>query len=224
MPDPTTNFATARRMMVDGQLRTYDITDQDLLSAMLELPREKFIPAAMSGIAYLDTDVSVGSAGRRMLKPMVLAKLIQAAGIKPADHVLDVGCATGYSSAVLAKLAASVVALEADNVLADTARRNLSDVGAASATVVTGPLAEGCSSRGPYDVILLNGAVESVPPQLLKQLKEGGRLVAVVGSGPASKATLYRSGGVNGEVSARAIFDASGALLPGFSKPAEFVF
>lgn len=224
MPDSTTNFATARRMMVDGQLRTYDITDQSLLSAMLELPREKFIPAAMSGIAYLDTDVSVGSGGRRMLKPMVLAKLIQAAGIKPTDHVLDVGCATGYSSAVLAKLAASVIALEADNGLADIARSNLSLVGAASVSVVTGALAEGCPSRGPYDVIVLNGAVETVPPRLLKQLKEGGRLVAVVGSGPALKATLYRSGGAKGEVSARAIFDASGALLPGFSKPVEFVF
>ena len=223
MPDPTTNFATARRMMVDGQLRTYDITDQELLSAMLEVPREKFVPTAMAGIAYLDTDVAVAS-GRRMLKPMVLAKLIQAADIASSDHVLDVGCATGYSSAVLAKVAGSVVALEADAGLADTARRALGEMGATSVTVVTGPLADGNASKGPYDVILLNGAVETVPPQLMNQLKDGGRLVAVVGSGPASKATLYRSRGSNNEISSRSIFDATGALLPGFSKPAEFVF
>ncbi len=223
MPDSTTNFATARRMMVDGQLRTYDITDQELLSAMLEVPREKFVPAAMSGIAYLDMDIAVGP-GRRMLKPMVLAKLIQAAGVTSGDHVLDVGCATGYSSAVLAKLAGSVVALEADSGLADSARRTLDAVGASSVVVMTGPLADGCAAKGPYDVILLNGAVEIVPPQLLKQLKDGGRLIAVIGSGPASKATLYRSMGPEGEVSSRPIFDASGALLPGFAKPAEFVF
>jgi protein-L-isoaspartate(D-aspartate) O-methyltransferase len=158
-----------------------------------------------------------------MLKPMVLAKLIQAAGVTAADRVLDVGCATGYSSAVLARLAGDVVALEADQALADMARRALGDEGGA-VSVVTGPLAEGCAAKGPYDVILLNGAVETVPRQLLKQLKEGGRLVAVVGAGPASKAILYRSAGANGEVSSRPIFDASGALLPGFSKPAEFVF
>jgi protein-L-isoaspartate(D-aspartate) O-methyltransferase len=223
MPDPTTNFAAARRMMVDGQLRTYDITDQELLSAMLEVPRERFIPAAQSGIAYLDTDIAVDH-GRRMLKPMVLAKLLQAAGITPSDHVLDVGCATGYSSAVLAKLASSVVALEGDSALADIARKTLKDVGATAVTVVTGSLSEGYPAKAPYDVIVLNGVVEIVPPQLLKQLKEGGRLVAVVGSGPATKATLYRRGGAGGEVSARPIFDATGALLPGFSKPAEFVF
>lgn len=222
MPDSTTNFATARRMMVDGQLRTYDITDQKLLSAMLEVQREKFVPATMAGIAYLDTDVAVGH-DRRLLKPMVLAKLIQAAGISPSDSVLDVGCATGYSAAVLAKLAGSVVALEADAALADAARRTLG-AGAGAVTVVTGPLADGCAAKGPYDVILVNGAVETVPPQLFKQLKDGGRLVTVVGSGPASKATLYRSLGRGGEVSSRAIFDATGALLPGFSKPAEFVF
>ncbi len=218
MPTSTTDFATARRMMVDGQLRTYDITDQTLLAAILDVPRERFVPAALTGIAYLDTDVPVGSARtRRMLKPMVFAKLVQAAAITDSDHVLDVGCATGYSAAVLAKLAGSVVAVESDAALADEARRTLGE-----AAVVSGPLAEGCAVRGPYDVIVVEGAIEAVPPQLLRQLKEGGRLVAVVGDGPASKATLYRQSG--GEISARPIFDASGAMLPGFSRPAEFVF
>ena len=223
MPDSTTDFASLRRTMVDGQLRTYDITDQELLSAMLEVPREKFVSAALSGIAYLDTDVPVGAErGRRMLKPMVLAKLIQAANITSTDHVLDVGCATGYSSAVLAKLAESVVALESDGNLAETARKALEQVAAHAVTVVNGPLPEGCAVRGPYDVIVVNGLVEAISPQLLSQLKEGGRLVTLVGEGPASKAMLYRS--VRGEVSARPIFDAAGATLPGFAKPAEFVF
>jgi len=223
MPDSTTDFASLRRTMVDGQLRTYDITDQELLSAMLEVPREKFVPAALSGIAYLDTDVPVGAErGRRMLKPMVLAKLIQAADVTSTDHVLDVGCATGYSSAILAKLAESVVALESDANLAETARKVLGQVGAHAVTVVSGPLPEGCAVRGPYDVIVVNGLVEVISPQLLGQLKDGGRLVTLAGEGPASKAMLYRS--VRGEVSARPIFDAAGAALPGFAKPAEFVF
>jgi protein-L-isoaspartate(D-aspartate) O-methyltransferase len=223
MPDSTTDFASLRRTMVDGQLRTYDITDQELLSAMLEVPREKFVPASLAGVAYLDTDVPVGAdRGRRMLKPMVLAKLIQAANVTSTDHVLDVGCATGYSSAVLAKLAGSVVALETDVNLAEMARKDLEMAGARSVTVVSGLLQDGCAARGPYDVIVVNGLVEAVSPQLLGQLKDGGRLVTLIGEGPASKAMLYRS--VRGEVSARPIFDAAGAVLPGFAKPAEFVF
>lgn len=223
MPDSTTDFASLRRTMVDGQLRTYDITDQKLLSAMLEVPRERFVPAAFSGIAYLDADIPFGpDRGRRMLKPMVLAKLIQAADVTSTDDILDVGCATGYSSAVLAKLAGSVVGLETDGNLTESARNILREVGATSVTVVAGPLPEGCPQHGPYDVIVLNGLVEAVSTQLLGQLKDGGRLVGLVGNGPASKAMLYRS--VRGEISARPIFDASGASLPGFSKPAEFVF
>jgi protein-L-isoaspartate(D-aspartate) O-methyltransferase len=217
--DHSPDFATARRMMVDGQLRTYDITDQTLLAAFLDVPRERFVSAAQTGIAYLDIDLPMGKSGaRRMLKPMVFAKMVQAAAIAPSDHVLDVGCASGYSAAVLAKLAGSVVALEADADLADEARKALG----AAVTVVNGPLAEGCAAKGPFDAILVEGAVEMLPPGLLRQLKEGGRLVAVVGDGPAAKATLYRL--VQGEISARPIFDASAARLPGFSKPAEFVF
>jgi len=221
------DFVAARRMMVDGQVRTADITDPRIVSAMMDLPRERFFPEEKASLAYLDIDVPVSGGGqpvRRLLKPMVLAKLIQAAGVTPADHVLDVGCATGYSSAVLARLAGSVVALEADPSLADSARRTLAEMGAGTVAVTTGPLADGYAAKGPYDVILLNGAVETVPPKLLSQLKEGGRLVAVIGTGPAAKATLYLSTGPQGEVSTRPIFDASGALLPGFSKPAEFVF
>ena len=137
------DFALARRMMVDGQVRTSDVTDLRIIAAMLELPRERFVSAADTDLAYLDTDVPAiqGAGGeqvRHLLKPMVLAKLIQAAAVKPDDRVLDVGCATGYSAALLARLARSVVALEQDPVLVRLARDNLQAVGAGNATVVTG--------------------------------------------------------------------------------------
>src|SRR6476619_3661462 len=148
------DFALARRMMVDGQVRTSDVTDLRIIAAMLELPRERFVSAADTDLAYLDTDVPAiqGAGGeqvRHLLKPMVLAKLIQAAAVKPGDRVLDVGCATGYSAALLARLARSVVALEQDPVLVRLARDNLQAVGAGNATVVTGPLTDGWQSDAP---------------------------------------------------------------------------
>ena len=140
MPD----FATARRMMVDGQLRTFDVTDQDILAAMLAMPREMFIPSSLAGIAYLDMEVPVGGNGARyLLKPMIFAKMLQSAEITPTSHVLDVGCSTGYSSAILSKLGGSIVALEEDADLASEARRNLAEVGAGDVAVVNGPLADG---------------------------------------------------------------------------------
>jgi protein-L-isoaspartate(D-aspartate) O-methyltransferase len=215
MPD----FATARRMMVDGQIRTYDVTDPAVLSAMLAVPRERFVQKELAGVAYIDTDVPVGNA-RRLLKPMVLAKLLQAAAIRPEMRVLDVGCATGYASAVLARMGAQVVALEEDSSLAAEARRALAD--ASEVTVVEGTLAVGWPDLGPYDVILVNGAVEAVPPALFKQLASDGRLVGIVGEPPACQAMLY--GVSQGVGSGRAIFDATAGRLPGFSKPAAFAF
>jgi protein-L-isoaspartate(D-aspartate) O-methyltransferase len=216
--------AAARRMMVDGQVRTADVTDKRLLAAMLELPRERFVPEDKAALAYLDLDVPVTESRppRRLLKPMVLAKLIQAAEVSEHDRVLDVGCATGYSSALLAHLAAAVFALEGDAALARQAKRILAEVGASTVSVVSGPLASGWPAAKPYDVILLNGATEVLPERLVGQLAEGGRLVCVLGSGPAGKATLYRC--VHGDISPRAIFDASAPLLPGFAKPQAFVF
>ncbi len=213
--------ANARRLMVEGQVRTADVTDADLLEAMQTLPRERFLPPALAPLAYMDNDIPLGN-GRALLKPMVLAKLIQAAWVSRSDRVLDVGCATGYSSAVLAALAGSVVALEEDADLARQAKESLAAVGATAVEVVTGPLTEGWASGGPYDVILLNGATEIPPDTLGRQLKPDGRLVGVHGRAPMSKAMTYHF--IEGHMVGRPIFDAAAKVLPGFVAPPEFVF
>ena len=221
------DFAEARRMMVEGQVHTYDVTDLRILTAMLEIPRERFVPADKQAVAYLDRDIAVDQAKaagpvRYLLKPAVLARLIQAANIADHDHVLDVGCASGYSTVLLARLAGSVVALEQDPKLADLAKATLADLGAANARVRVGALAEGVADEGPFDAILLNGSAGVVPAALIRQLKDEGRLVCVRGGLPMGKATIYRS--VSGHVTGQPIFDAVAPPLPGFSKPAEFVF
>lgn len=214
------DFATARRHMVDGQVRTADVTDLRILSAMSEIPREAFVPPSLAALAYLDRDLPVGEGHRRLLKPMVLAKLVQAAEIATGDHVLDVGCATGYGAAVLARIAGQVVALEEDARLAEAARAALA--AQSNVSIVIGPLTEGWPQTAPYDAILLEGAGEFAPHAFLRQLKEGGRLVCVLGSGPAAKAMLYSRSGA--ELGGRPIFDASAAVLPGFAKTPSFAF
>lgn len=213
--------AYARRLMVEGQVRTADVTDPDLLDAMLTVPREKFLPAALAPLAYLDNDIQIGK-GRALLKPMVLAKLIQAARVGNEDRVLDVGCGTGYSSAVLARLAGSVIALEEDLDLARQAREALAGVGATGVQVVIGPLTAGWPANAPYDVILLNGATEIVPEALGAQLKPAGRLVGIHGGSAAAKGTIYHM--VEGRLVGRPIFDGAAPLLPGFAAPLSFVF
>jgi protein-L-isoaspartate(D-aspartate) O-methyltransferase len=214
-----TDYAAARRNMVDGQVRTADVTDLRILSAMQEVARERFVPPQAAALAYLDLDLAVGE-GRRLLKPMVLAKLIQTANIAPTDKVLDAGCATGYSAALLARIGGEVVAQEQDENLAQVARGALASL--PNVRVVSGPLAAGWPQAAPYDVILLEGATETMPQALCRQLNDGGRLVCVLGSGPAAKAMLYcRSGD---DVGGRPIFDAAAALLPGFAKPPAFAF
>ena len=216
------DYAQARRTMVDRQVRTADVTDLRIIAALLEVPREAYVPVERRAIAYLDTDVPVNETGRVLLKPMVFAKLVQAAAIAETDHVLDVGCATGYSAAVLTRLAGSVVALEEDAALARAADAALSQTGATNVSVVSGPLTAGWPRGAPYDAILLEGAGEVVPDSLLSQLKDGGRLVAVVSSGAVGKATIYRATG--GRATAQPIFDAAAPVLPGFVKPRAFVF
>jgi protein-L-isoaspartate(D-aspartate) O-methyltransferase len=213
--------ANARRLMVEGQVRTADVTDTDLLDAMAILPREQFLPPSLAPLAYLDGDIPIGD-GRALLKPMVLAKLIQAARVRREDRVLDIGCGTGYSSAVLARLAGSVVALEEDAELARQAKQALAAIGAASVEVAVGPLTAGWPASGPYDVILLNGATEIALDMLGGQLKPDGRLVGIHGRPPAAKAMMYHL--TEGHVIGRPIFDAAARLLPGFVAAPAFVF
>ncbi len=210
----------ARRMMVDGQIRTADVTDPDILEAMLAVPRERFVPAAIAAQAYVDTDLPLGE-GRALLKPMVLAKLVQALRLRNTDHVLDVGCATGYSSAVLAQLAGSVVALEQNETLAGQARRAFEPADG-NIVAAVGPLSAGWPGAAPYDVILLNGATEVVPEALGRQLKPDGRLACVFGHGSMGKAMIYRL--IEGQLAGRPVFDAAAALLPGFVATPAFVF
>jgi protein-L-isoaspartate(D-aspartate) O-methyltransferase len=222
-------FAQARRMMVDGQLRTNDVTNPYLIAAFENVPRERFVPEAKRALAYLDLDLPVspdGSQGpvRYLLKPLVLAKLLEIAEVKSSDTVLDVGCATGYSSAILAQIAASVVAIEGDAALAAQATGNLSALGVTNAVVETGPLTEGARQVPDrrFDVILLNGAVEVIPEALERQLAEGGRLICVKQEGPVGRGMLFTA--TKGHISGRAVFDSVAPLLPGFARKPAFVF
>jgi len=216
-----TDFSAARRHMVDGQVRPSEVTDLRVITAMLEVPRERFVGSVATSLAYLDLDLDVGAgASRRLLKPMVLAKLIDAVDLSATDRVLDVGCATGYAAAVLARIAGQVVALEQDDGLAKAAQAALSSQ--ANVSVVSGPLVDGWRQGAPYDVILIEGAIEIEPQAFCSQLKDGGRLVCIVGSAPGAKAMLYRRSGE--EMGGRVIFDAAAALLPGFAKQPVFAF
>jgi protein-L-isoaspartate(D-aspartate) O-methyltransferase len=215
--------AIQRKNMVESQVRPSDVTDRRIIRAMLELPREEFVSERVRDLAYMDGPVQVTAAGpaRSLLSARVFAKLVQAAEIEPEDAVLDVGGATGYSTAVLARLAGTVVALECDGALAELARAKLASQ-PGKVQVVEGNLEDGWSADGPYDAIVVEGAVQEVPPQLLDQLKDGGRLVAIIGEGRMGRAAVWRrEGKAFGRLD---IFDASADPLPGFRKAREFAF
>jgi len=214
-----TDFAAARLNMVENQVRCNGVTDLGVIAAMSEVARERFAPPANQGIAYMDENLPLGN-GRYLLQPRAFAKLCQEAELSAADTVLDVGCATGYSSAVLARIAGSVVALEEDAALAAAAASALS--GLANVRMVTGPLAEGAPKHGPYSVIFLNGSVPAKPEVLCGQLAEGGRLLAVVAGGPVGHAHVFVR--AHGTVSGRVVFDATAFPLPGFEVAKSFVF
>jgi len=222
-----TNFETQRHNMVESQVRTNDVTDRRISNAMREIPREEYVPASVRPLAYIEDDLVVRRElgplpERAMLAPMVFAKLVQLAEIEPDDLVLDVGCGTGYSIAVLAQLAESVVGLEGDDALTERASTTLSDQGVDNAAIVTGPLTEGRPDQGPYDVIILEGRVPEVADSWRTQLKENGRLVAIVGERPMGKAIRFVRHG--NDWSRSVAFDASAALLPGFEKEEAFEF
>lgn len=219
------DFSELRVKMVDGQVRTTDVTSAPLLDAMLSVPREDFVGAAQRELAYIDEDIRIatGAGGARyLMEASPLAKLMQLAEISAADSALDVGCGTGYASALLSRLAKSVVALESDPALAETARSTLSSLGCGNVTVVQGALAQGHAAKAPYNVIFIGGGVEKVPESLLDQLAEGGRLVAVEGQGNSGVARLFfKAGGV---VTGRRAFNAAIKPLPGFEREHAFEF
>ncbi len=218
------DFATARQKMVDGQVRPSDVTDIRILDAMLAIPREEFVPANLRPIAYLDLDLDVGggAAKRCLIKPVVLAKMIQAAEIVETDKVLVVGCATGYSAAVIAKLADRVFATEPDANLVSVAKASLTRLGISNVSVVKADPAAGDAANGPFDVIILDGTTEIAPEGLYEQLKMGGRLAGVFAQNQPSKAKLVtRSLADFGD---RILFDASAPVLPGLERIPAFSF
>ena len=216
------DFAAQRLNMVESQLRTNKVTDARLIKAMAEIARERFLPERLRGIAYIDEDIALGG-GRYVIEPMVTARLIQAAQVAPGDLTLEIGTGTGYGTAVLSRLATTVLSVECDPALAKGATKVLSDLGFDNAVVVGGALQDGHAKQAPYDVIVIAGAVNHVPEQLLAQLAEGGRLVGVVvGADGIGRATLVHRRG--GTTSARQLFDANTALLPGFVREAQFAF
>jgi protein-L-isoaspartate(D-aspartate) O-methyltransferase len=218
-----TDFALARRNMVDGQLRPNRVNDAGLLAALGELPRERFLPEGLRSVAYADDDVPLGN-GRFMMEPMVLARLIQVLQPRAEDKALVAAAGLGYGAAILARLTKSVVAVETDAALAAAAAKTLQELGVSGVQQVAGQAEQGVAASGPYDIILIEGAVPEVPKVIADQLAEGGRLATVIAdpSGALGVAHLFvKQGGV---VSGRPLFDAGTPLLPGFERPARFTF
>lgn len=212
-----TDAAQQRVNMVDSQVRPSDITDRRIIRAMLEIPREQFVPPAAQTIAYFDGDVALGG-GRALLAPRTVAKLVQLAELDEGDKVLVAGCATGYAAAVFARMGADVVAVEPDAGLRATAERELQGTGRVQ--VLAGGIRDGAAAQGPYDVIFLEGGIGSAPSELLDQLKDGGRLVAIAVDKAAGRATVWRRSGRS--YGATPGFDAIGPVLPGFQAAPAF--
>lgn len=219
------DHAMQRLNMVESQVRPSDVTDRRITRAMRELPREAFVPGPLKSIAYVDEHLRVSDSGgtqRYILAPRLLAKLVQLLDIDSDGLVLDVGPATGYSSALLARLGQTVIALEEDPRLAERAQAALTGLGIDNAVVITGPMRAGAPDEGPYDAILLNGAVASVPPALLDQLKDGGLLATIEIENGVGRAVLWIRHGMNYD--RRMAFDAHAPYIPGFEPQVGFVF
>ncbi|MEG9861365.1 MAG: protein-L-isoaspartate O-methyltransferase [Parvularculales bacterium] len=219
-----TDFTELRNTMIESQIRTDGVTDPAVLGAIRKISREQFVPDECIPYAYADCPIrlSVKPVARGLPAPRDFALLVQAAGIEPSDVVLDIGCGSGYSTAVLARLADTVVALEEDNILAEKAMGTLAELGADNAVVVKGDLKEGYPGQAPYDIIMLSGAACRIPEGLFSQLAEGGRLVAVVYGAVNGNVRVYEKTG--GGVSSRTICKATASVLPGFEAEPDFVF
>ena len=219
------DFSTARQKMVDGQVRTSDVTDPRIIDAMLELPREAFVPEDKRALAYLDLDLDVAvppSPKRYLLKPMLTARLLQAAAIEAADNVLIVGCATGYAAAIAARIATKVAATEMDPVLVARGNKILGQIGINNVTFREEAAVAGNPAGVPFDVIILNGATEVPLERLYQQLAMGGRLVGVFAiSDPPRAKFVTRS---QNDFGYRILFDATAPVLPGLQRVPAFVF
>ncbi len=215
------DYAEARHNMVENQIRTNRVTDPLVIEAMGQLPREKFVPEALQGIAYIDEAIEIAP-GRFLIEPMVLARLLQAAEIKKTDVVLEIGCGAGYAAAVIASMANTVVTLESDTSLSSHSTTTLSDLGIDIVAVVEGSLVDGYPKQAPYDVIFFNGAVAEVPKAIKEQLVEGGRLVAIESKKGVGKGILITNH--HGIFTQTELFDAGTPFLPGFEPAPEFVF
>lgn len=230
--DGTRIFAAQRRSMVDGQIRTFGVTDADVIAAFLTVPRERFVPENQRSLAYSDAILTLaphaeGGERRALFQPMHLARLIQGASIRAGDKVLVVGGGNGYAACLLATMAAEVVSLDTDETWAEEGARIAVDLGFEAVKMVTGPLPSGWPGEAPYDVILVQGAIETGLEPLLTQLAPEGRLVTVETRGREAtrrtgKAVALRRTAT--DISARPLFDAIVPVLPEFRQPAGFVF
>ncbi|MGB0671191.1 MAG: protein-L-isoaspartate O-methyltransferase family protein [Rhodospirillales bacterium] len=215
------DFAKARYLMVENQLRCVKVYEESLLDAFESLPRERFVPKALQGIAYADEAVPLGG-GRYLMEAMILGRLLQAAHVTKDDAALVIGCGTGYGAAVLARIASAVVALEQDPDLAAAATQTLLDLGCDSTAVIEGSLVEGCPKQAPYDLILIDGSIDNLPDGLCKQLADGGRLVYVINEGGIGRARLTQR--IGATFTTRDLFDAGTPALPGFERAPAFAF
>lgn len=216
------DFEKCRRNMVDCQLRPNGVTDERVLAAMGSVPREAFTAPDYQGIAYVDEDIPIGD-GRYLMEPMVLARMLQAAAIGGDDVVLDIGCGSGYTAAVCARIAATVVAVESEPRLAAEAIRILGELEIDNVVVVEDALEDGYREQAPYDSIVFSGSVADLPEPILGQLSDGGRLVAVI-EDESGRGRAVLAQNTRGTISRRAIFDASIPRLPGFDREPQFVF
>ncbi|SLN77257.1 protein-L-isoaspartate O-methyltransferase family protein [Oceanibacterium hippocampi] len=213
-------FAAARRAMIVSQVQPNKVTDERILDVLGRMPRERFVPKARQSVAYVDEDLEIAP-GRILMEPMVFARLLQEAGVTDDDLVLALGVGTGYPAAVLGALAGAVVAIESDAGLAEKATERLSELEVSNATVVVAPLAEGYAADAPYNVIFINGSVETLPDALFDQLADGGRLVTVEGAHAGAAVVYLRHGD---QIDRRVLFDASVPVLPEFRREPAFTF